>query len=160
MRLTSIRLAPPPPTTRTGFLDHLLSPFLGPSRLPSWLHPTPPPPTTLHEILLTTKALVQHVDQLNVFDMERVRIRLEPSPSGEPNEVELVLGLREKGRVFLKAGTEFGANEGGGVSDILILLVSCTNRRTLLRVFATRSVEASHSSSTRLLVRRPSRLTR
>lgn len=103
---------------------------------------------------------MQHVDQLNVFDMERVRIRLEPSPSGEPNEVELVLGLREKGRVFLKAGTEFGANEGGGVSDILILLVSCTNRRTLLRVFATRSVEASHSSSTRLLVRRPSRLTR
>lgn len=116
LRLTSIRLAPPPPTTRTGFLSTLLSPFLGPSRLPDWVTGAPPPPESLHEILLSTKALVQHIDQLNVFDMERVGIRLEPSPSGNPADVEMLLTLREKGRLFLKAGTEFGSNEGGGVS--------------------------------------------
>jgi outer membrane protein insertion porin family len=116
MRLTSIRLSPAPPTSRTSFLNNLLAPFMGATGLPAWLHPTPPPPGTLHEILLSTKALVAHVDQLGVFDMERVGIRLESAPSGDPNEVELVLALRERGRLFLKAGTEFGSNEGGGVS--------------------------------------------
>ncbi|WOO83756.1 SAM50-like protein SPAC17C906 [Vanrija pseudolonga] len=114
LRLTSIRLAPPPPTTRTGFLSTLLAPFLGGSRLPDCVTGAPPPPQSLHEILLSTKALVQHIDQLNVFDMERVGIRLEPSPSGNPADVEMLLTLREKGRLFLKAGTEFGSNEGGG----------------------------------------------
>lgn len=32
------------------------------------------------------------------------------------DEVELVLGLKERGRLFLKAGTEVGGGEGGGVS--------------------------------------------
>lgn len=118
LRLSSIRLSPPPPTTRTGFLTHLLQPFMGPS-LPSWLewmHPAPPAPRNLHDILLTTKALVQHIDQLGVYDMERVGVRLTPGPSGDPDDVEMILALREKGRLFLKAGTEFGGNEGGGVS--------------------------------------------
>ena len=118
MRLTSIRLAPAPPTTRTSFLNHLLAPFLGNTGLPHWLHPVPPPAGTLREILLSTKALLAHVDQLGVFDVERTGIRLEPAPSGDPNEVELLLALREKGRLFLKAGTEFGSNEGGGVSRL------------------------------------------
>jgi len=30
--------------------------------------------------------------------------------------VDLVLGLREKGRLFLKGGTEIGGGEGGAVS--------------------------------------------
>lgn len=116
MRLTSIRLSPAPPTTRTRFLDGLLAPFMGDTGLPDWMHPTPRSPQTLHEILLSTKALVAHIDKVDVFDMERVGIRLEPAPSGEPDEVELVLALRERGRYFLKAGTEMGSNEGGGVS--------------------------------------------
>lgn len=81
---------------------------------PSWLYSTPPPPETLHEVLLSTKYMIQHIDQLGVFDMQRCGVRLEPSPSGNPDEVEMVLSLREKGRLFLKAGTEFGGNEGGG----------------------------------------------
>lgn len=114
LRLTSIRLSPPPPTTRADFLSNLLSPFLSVSHpWLQWLHPVPPPPGNLREILQTTKALVGHVDQLGVFDMDRVGIRLEPAPSGDPDEVELLLALRERGRFFLKAGTEFGGNEGG-----------------------------------------------
>lgn len=38
---------------------------------------------------------------------------------GDVDEVELVLGLRERGRLFLKAGTEVGGGEGGGVSNSL-----------------------------------------
>lgn len=79
-----------------------------------WLHPAPPAPQNLHEILLSTKALIQHIDQLGVYDMERVGVRLESGTN--PDEVELLVALREKGKLFLKAGTEFGGNEGGGVS--------------------------------------------
>lgn len=113
MKLTSIRVSPSPPTTRRDFLSNMLKPFLG-ATWPSWLYSTPPAPETLHEVLLSTKYMIQHIDQLGVFDMERARVRLEPAPSGNPDEVEMVLSLRERGRLFLKAGTEFGGNEGGG----------------------------------------------
>lgn len=46
--------------------------------------------------------------------MSQLRVRLEPAPSGAEDEVSLVLGLKEKGRLFLKAGTEVGGGEGGG----------------------------------------------
>ncbi|TYJ58282.1 hypothetical protein B9479_001108 [Cryptococcus floricola] len=116
LRLTSIRLSPPPPTTRASFTSSLLSPFISRPNpnLPSWLNPAPPPPTTLHEILLSTRALVGHVGQFGVYDMDRVNVKLEPRRGGDPDEVEMVLALREKGRLFLKAGTEVGGGEGGG----------------------------------------------
>ncbi|KAL7425148.1 hypothetical protein Q5752_000836 [Cryptotrichosporon argae] len=115
LRLTSIRLSPAPPNTRVGFTSSLLTPFLSARpRWLAWLHPTPPPPANLHELLRTTKALAAYVDQFGIFDLERSMIRLETVRGGADDEVELVLGLRERGRLFLKAGTEFGGNEGGG----------------------------------------------
>ncbi|WVF69952.1 hypothetical protein IAT40_004737 [Kwoniella sp. CBS 6097] len=116
LRLTSIRLAPTLKTTRPSFLSSVLSPFLAPPspQNPSFLNPAPPPPRNLHEILLSTKTLVAHLDQFGVYDMERVGIRFEPKRGGDPDEVEMVLALREKGRLFLKAGTEVGGGEGGG----------------------------------------------
>ena len=118
LRLTSIRFAPPPPTTRSAFLASLVSPFLSyPSQnLPSWLHPAPPPPQTLQEILLTTRGLIQHIDRFGIFDTQRTGVRLENRRGGDEDEVELVLQLKERGRLFLKAGTEVGGGEGGGVS--------------------------------------------
>ena len=116
MRLTSIRLAPSPPSTRSSFLSSLLSPFVGTSHLPQWLNPAPPPPTNLHEVLLTTRSLISHIDKFGVFDIDHSAVRLDNKPGGDGDEVELVLGLKERGRLFLKAGTEVGANEGGGVS--------------------------------------------
>ncbi|OCF37405.1 mitochondrial protein [Kwoniella heveanensis BCC8398] len=116
LRLTSIRLAPTLKTTRPSFLSAALSPFLAPpsTETPSFLNPAPPPPRNLHEILRSTKALVSHLDQFGVYDMERAGIRFEPRRGGDPDEVEMVLALREKGRLFLKAGTEVGGGEGGG----------------------------------------------
>ncbi|ORX38854.1 surface antigen-domain-containing protein [Kockovaella imperatae] len=116
LRLTSIRLVPPPPTTRTNFLASLISPFLAPPspHLPPWLHVAPPPPRTLHEVLLTTRAMMQHIDKFGVFDMEKSGVRLENRRGGDDDEVELVLSLRERSRLFLKAGTEVGGGEGGG----------------------------------------------
>jgi outer membrane protein insertion porin family len=149
LRLAGIRLAPSPPTTRTGFLNSLLAPFMGPTGLPDWLHPAPPTPGTLREILLSTKALIAHVDQLGVFDMERVGVRLEPAPSGEPDEVELVLALRERGRLFLKAGTEYGSNEGGGVStQIGEKRQELTVHRTSLHGYVMSSAAPRRSKST------------
>lgn len=48
--------------------------------------------------------------------MERLGVRLEPSRGGEGDEVEMVLGLRERGRFYLKSGTEVGGGEGEAVS--------------------------------------------
>jgi hypothetical protein len=74
--------------------------------------------TTLYDVLLSTKALVAHLDRFGVYDMERSRVKLQPVRGGDLDEVELVLGLRERGRLFLKAGTEVGGGEGGGVSSL------------------------------------------
>ncbi|RSH92067.1 hypothetical protein EHS25_008479 [Saitozyma podzolica] len=116
LRLTAIRLSPQPPTTRPSFLTSLLSPFLAPPNphTPTWLHPAPPPPESLHDILRTTRALVAHLDRFGIFDMERAGVRLAPVRGGDEDEVELLLALRERGRLFLKAGTEVGGGEGGG----------------------------------------------
>lgn len=120
MRISAIRLQPIPTSTRSQFLSSLISPFLSPApALPSWLswlYPAPRPPTTLHEVLLTTRALMAHLDRFGVFDVEQSGVRLQPVRGGDMDEVELVLGLRERGRLFLKAGTEVGGGEGGGVS--------------------------------------------
>lgn len=48
--------------------------------------------------------------------MNRSGVRLEHKRGGDDDEVELVLRLHERGRLFLKAGTEVGGGEGGGVS--------------------------------------------
>ncbi|WVW78557.1 hypothetical protein I302_100513 [Kwoniella bestiolae CBS 10118] len=116
LRLTSIRLSPPPKTTRPGFLNSVLSPFISPPSpsKPSFLNPAPLLPTNLREILLSTKSLVAHLNEFGIYDMERVGIRFEPKRGGDPDEIEMVLALREKGRLFLKAGTEVGGGEGGG----------------------------------------------
>ena len=118
LRLTSIRLSPTPSGTRSSFLNSLLNPFLAlanPS-LPAFLHPAPPPPETLHDILLTTRALVSHLERFQIFDMDRARIRLEPRRGGDGDEVELVLGLRERGKRLFKVGSEVGGGEGSAVS--------------------------------------------
>ncbi|WWC67858.1 uncharacterized protein I206_101775 [Kwoniella pini CBS 10737] len=115
LRLTSIRLAPPPKTTRPGFLNSLLSPFISSSSSkPSLLNPSPTLPTNLHEILLSTKLLIAHLNEFGIYDMDRVGVRFEPKIGGDADEIEMVLKLREKGRLFLKAGTEVGGGEGGG----------------------------------------------
>jgi hypothetical protein len=57
-----------------------------------------------------------HLDKFGVYDMQRSTVRMQPVRGGDVDEVELVLGLKERGRLFLKAGTEVGGGEGGGVS--------------------------------------------
>ncbi|WRT64839.1 uncharacterized protein IL334_001775 [Kwoniella shivajii] len=116
LRLSSIRLSPPPKTTRPGFLNSALSPFISSSSsfLPSFFHRAPPPPQNLHEILLSTKSLVTYLNEFGIYDMDRVGVRFETKRGGDPDEIEMVLSLKEKGRLFLKAGTEVGGGEGGG----------------------------------------------
>ena len=49
--------------------------------------------------------------------MHRIGIQLEPRRGGEGDEVEMVLGLRERGRRLFKLGTEVGGGEGAAVSN-------------------------------------------
>lgn len=121
LRLMAVRLSPSPPTTRTSFLKSLVAPFLSRPNpyLPSFLNPALAPPETLRDILLTTRAIVGHLERFGIFDMDKVGVRLEPKRGGEADEVEMVLSLREQGRLMAKAGTEVGGGEGGAVSQVI-----------------------------------------
>jgi outer membrane protein insertion porin family len=66
--------------------------------------------------------MMGYLDRFGIWDMQRCGVKLEHTPGGDDDEVELVLGLRERGRMFLKAGTEVGGGEGGGVSSSLSML--------------------------------------
>jgi outer membrane protein insertion porin family len=115
LRLTSIRLAPPPRTTRSSFLNAALKPFVSSSHLNATRSGISQP-ETLGGVLATTKAMVGHLDRFGIFDMDMTTLGLQPRRGGDPDEVELVVGLREKGRLFLKGGTDAGSGEGSAVS--------------------------------------------
>lgn len=119
LHLASVRLSPSLRHTRSGFLASLIAPFISPSEAypfsPRFIDPAAnlaTPPGTLHEVLLTTKHLVNHLRRFDIF-ADHIDIKLEPARGGAIGDVDLVLGLREKGRLFLKAGTEVGGGEGG-----------------------------------------------
>lgn len=63
--------------------------------------------------------MMGYLDRFGIWDMQKTGVKLEHTPGGDDDEVELVLRLRERGRMFLKAGTEVGGGEGGGVSPLL-----------------------------------------
>lgn len=122
LHISSIRIAPASAThTRRSFLSSLISPFISkPSdsalSIP-WINPavssgSPTPPTTLHETLLATKALTAHLRSFDIFHDE-MDVKIQPAEFGAIGDVDLVLALREKGRLFLKGGTEIGGGEGG-----------------------------------------------
>lgn len=46
-------------------------------------------------------------------------MRFEPAEGGSVGDVDMILGLREKGRFYVKGGTEVGGGEGAAVSRIL-----------------------------------------
>jgi outer membrane protein insertion porin family len=65
--------------------------------------------------LVSTKALAAHLRSFDIFH-EDLDVKFQPAEGGAVGDVDLVLGLREKGRLFLKGGTEIGGGEGGAVS--------------------------------------------
>ncbi len=148
LHLSSIRIPNPPRNMRSSFLNSLISPFLSssPGVLPSFLNPAPTfhatstssfssaieqrPPQTLHEILLTSKTLASHLRSFDIFTPD-IDITLEPARGGALGDVDLVLGLRERGRLFIKGGTEVGGGEGGAVSaDRMFPVEEEVDRRT------------------------------
>jgi len=124
LHISSIRIPNPPRITRSGFLNALTSPFISRPSTSSlsipWLNPAtssgaPNPPQTLHEILLTTKAMAAHLRAFDIFH-DDIDVKFQPAEGGAVGDVDLVLAVREKGRLFLKGGTEIGGGEGGAVS--------------------------------------------
>ena len=123
LHISSIRIPNPPRITRSGFLNALTSPFISRPSTSSlsipWLNPAtssgaPNPPQTLHEILLTTKAMAAHLRAFDIFH-DDIDVKFQPAEGGAVGDVDLVLAVREKGRLFLKGGTEIGGGEGGAV---------------------------------------------
>lgn len=65
--------------------------------------------------------LTTHLRRFDIFQ-DQIDVKLEPAKGGVIGDVDLVLGIREKGRVFLKAGTEVGGGEGGFVGTRMIAI--------------------------------------
>jgi hypothetical protein len=87
----------------------------------------PNPPQTLHEILLTTKAMAAHLRGFDIFH-DDIDVKFQPAEGGAVGDVDLVLGVREKGRLFLKGGTEIGGGEGGAVGRMTSLGNNCDSQ--------------------------------
>lgn len=122
LRLAAIRFAPQPTTTRAGFLNGLTTPFLAPRgfALPAFMNPAPlaDAPQSLQEVLITTKAFVEHLRRFQIFD-ENVTVELRPKRGGDEGEVELCVGLREVKRKQLYTGASASTDESEVVSPLI-----------------------------------------
>ena len=66
---------------------------------------------------MTTKAMAAHLRAFDIFH-DDIDVKFQPAEGGAVGDVDLVLAVREKGRLFLKGGTEIGGGEGGAVSFV------------------------------------------
>lgn len=109
--------------------------------------------------------LTTHLRRFDIFQ-DQIDVKLEPAKGGVIGDVDLVLGIREKGRVFLKAGTEVGGGEGGFVRTHLspykdnVEMDDFVFARTLLAGYGMYSVERNHWSLTHPREREQNRLIR
>jgi outer membrane protein insertion porin family len=97
--------------------------------------------------------MMGYLDRFGIWDMQRCGVKLEHTPGGDDDEVELVLGLRERGRMFLKAGTEVGGGEGGGVGLSLswgcVLIIQNVTGRIRNALGGGETIEANASLGTK-----------
>lgn len=117
LRLNAIRVVGAN-ITRPSFLAALLGPSLPSLPPPSYISsdPVPMPPTTLRNILATTRDLTGLLSQFDIFT--QVDATLESSPSGlaEKDDVDIVLTVKESPRFYLRTATDVGDGEGSAVS--------------------------------------------
>jgi outer membrane protein insertion porin family len=105
MRLSSVRVVGAH-RTRPSFLNWLLKPHLDDMSLHS------PQPTTLSDILKTTRRITANMLETDVFTHVVPRLEASRDPMAHPGDLSLLLQTRQKGRFFLKTATELGDQEG------------------------------------------------
>lgn len=101
------------PATRTSFLSFLVQPHLN--------SPTPPSVTedTIEDVLRRVSRITGVLERSDIFSSVYPSLERSRSPLAGENDVDLILKVRERSRLFLKGATETGNGEGSAVSDIL-----------------------------------------
>lgn len=90
--------------TRASFLAALLKPALSTT------------PETLGDLLHLTQATQRALAPWGIFKQIDVRLETPQSLLAEKGAVDLVMDVKESGRLMLKSGTEVGQGEGSAVS--------------------------------------------
>jgi outer membrane protein insertion porin family len=93
--------------TRASFLSSLLNPLLSSS------------PQTLGDLLHLTQSAQRALAPWGIFKQIDVRLEQAQSLLAEKGAVDLVVDVKEAGRLMLKSGTEVGQGEGSAVSSIV-----------------------------------------
>ncbi|KAF8198623.1 surface antigen-domain-containing protein [Pholiota molesta] len=98
------------PHTRKSFLAGIIEPAL-PSRSTDG---APPPPTTLEDVLHTTRRIAHGLQKTDIFASVSASLERPESALADPTvgDVDLVFKTKERGRWFVTSSTEVGNSEG------------------------------------------------
>lgn len=107
-RLASVRVEGAA-NTRSSFLGWLIAPHL--ANAPDAEH------VTLGNALHTSRGITRTLIETDIFATVEPRIEASRDVFAKDGDVDLVLRTRERGRFFVKGGTEVGSGEGSAVSS-------------------------------------------
>ncbi|EJD36254.1 hypothetical protein AURDEDRAFT_147230 [Auricularia subglabra TFB-10046 SS5] len=85
--------------TRPGFLQALIAPHLGPG-------------DTFGDALHTTRSVVAALSRTDIFSSVNPTLHQASSPLARRGDVDILLNVVERGRLFVKTSTELGNGEG------------------------------------------------
>lgn len=140
MNIASVRVRGAP-RTRESFLGSLINPVLENTTDSGDV-------STLASVLRTTTDLKGLLEETDLFHSVDASLERSKGPLTNPNDVDVVLLAREKGRYFLNTSTQVGNNEGGAVRAFLSsvrAIAHVTFGRARLAAFATLLVAPRHS---------------
>ncbi|CAO1621542.1 unnamed protein product [Jaminaea pallidilutea] len=161
LRLCNIRLGGTS-AARPSFLEALCGPYLSqPNALQRLLHsssgrldhPAPGQATTMREILALSAGLADDLRRLDLF--KSIDVALMPAPTSSPEDVDIVMQLRDSPRFWLKSSSDVGNGEGsvslqarirnifGGAERLEGSYELGTRTRTALNVQLTTPIAAS-----------------
>ncbi|KAF8318799.1 hypothetical protein DL93DRAFT_2075725 [Clavulina sp. PMI_390] len=92
--------------TRTSFLDFLIRPHISSNATPSAID------GTMEDVMRRVSRITGHLEQTDIFASVQPALERSRSPLAEDGDLDLVLRVKERSRLFLKGATETGNGEG------------------------------------------------
>lgn len=99
------------PSTRTSFLGFLVKPHLASST------PSSVEEGTVEDVLRRVARITGVLEQSDIFSSVLPTLERSRSAIAGENDLDLILKVRERSRLFLKGATETGNGEGSAVSN-------------------------------------------
>ncbi|EIN09167.1 mitochondrial protein [Punctularia strigosozonata HHB-11173 SS5] len=106
-RIASVRVVGAT-NTRPAFLSSLVAPYLSPT------------PTSLRSVLDATRGMSHILTETGLFRTLDARLEKSRSPFARDQDVDVVIGVRERGRFWANTSTEVGNGEGSASATVRI----------------------------------------